>query len=471
MPPDSKTKIRPQQSCLRCRERKVKCDRSIPCHACIIRGLEADCTYLTTAEDRAQISQSEIINQLRREVAQLRGRLNQSPRESSQSQGQSSSQRPRPEKGAGSFPGNGQGWTQYAPAHTGYSYNGHSHANGSGYATGAGAGSVSTRGTPDTGEGSWGESSPSSSLMTMTNSVTVTSPDSTGSENGTGPMSASSRSASASAYPVATGYAPQIAELDGSTGVESLAFGNTLEDTAISGYYTGGMTYPPGDMSGTVPLPMQGLPLHGFHAQDAMLGMHHPGLYGTNGDDYMLDGGKALPYLQHTGYPAPIPASVAHYGEEYPIPNEDDRPRAYHQWQDAYGNPNPSPNQFPNTHIYQTPSHYSTINTFTNTTDTNINTYTDAPFPLRNPKPVPGDTSNHTSPSSQGRPSPATIMNSMPSSWKGEGKQELLEILLETIATCDEQSLPQVVQVLRASPSPEEAVSGVCQVLGIWTGR
>ncbi|KAJ5812849.1 hypothetical protein N7447_009872 [Penicillium robsamsonii] len=476
MAPDSKTKIRPQQSCLRCRERKVKCDRSIPCHACIIRGLEAECTYLTTAEDRAHISQSEIINQLRREVAQLRGRLNQSPRETGHSQSESHSQRSRsrPDKGAGSVPGNGQSWTQYAPAHTGHNYDGHSHANGSGYAIGTG--SASTRGTPDTGEGSWRGSSPSSPIMTMTNSVTVTSPDSTGSENGAGSMSVSSRSASASvsAYPIATGYTPQVAELDGSTTSKSLAFGNPLEDATMSGYYTGGMTFPPGDMSGTLPVQMQSLPVHGLHAQDAMLGMHHPALYRANGDNYMLDEGKALPYLQHTGYPAPIPTStISHYGEEYPIPNEDDRPHAYHQWeQDAYGNPNPSPNQFPNTHVYQTPSHYSTINTFTNTTATatniNINTYTDARFSLPTQTSVSGDTSSHASPSSQDRPSPTTVMNSMPSSWKGEGKQELLQILLETIASCDEQYLPRVIQVLRASPSPEEAVSGVCQVLGIW---
>lgn len=60
----------------------------------------------------------------------------------------------------------------------------------------------------------------------MTNSVTVTSPDSTGSESGTGSMSTSSWSASASAYPIATGYATQVAELDGSTTSESYAFGS-----------------------------------------------------------------------------------------------------------------------------------------------------------------------------------------------------------------------------------------------------
>ncbi|KAK4863008.1 hypothetical protein LT330_010113 [Penicillium expansum] len=477
MPSESKTKIRPQQSCLRCRERKVKCDRSIPCHTCIIRGLEAECTYLTTAEDRAHITQSEIIDQLRREVAQLRGRLDQGPGEPghSQNQNQRQRQRSRPDQAAGPFPRNGQSWTQHAPAHTGYNYDSHSHSNGSGYEAGAGAGFASARGTPDTGEGSWRGSSPSSSITTMTNSVTVTSPDSTGSDNGTGSMSTSSRSASASAYPIATGYAPQVAELDGSATVESRAFGSTLEDATMSGYYTGGMTFTPGGMPGIIPVPMQGLSVHGLHAQDAMLGMHHPPLYGANSDDYMFDGGKALPYLQHTSYPAPIPTATAtHYGEEYSISNQDNRPHAYHQWgQDAYGNPNLNPSQFPHTHIYQTTSHYSTINPFINTTatNTNMNVYADASFSLPNPTPIAGDIPSLTSPSSQDRPSPTTIMNSMPSSWKGEGKQELLEVLLETIASCDEQRLPQVIQVLRTSPSPEEAVSGVCQVLGIGTGR
>lgn len=247
----------------------------------------------------------------------------------------------------------------------------------------------------------------------------------------------------------------------------------------MSGYYTGGMTFAPGDMPGTIPVPMQGLPMHGLHAQNTMLGMHHPPLYGANSDNYMLDGGKALPYLQHTGYPAPIPTSTATpYGEEYSIPNEDDRSHAYGQWgQGAYGNPNPSPNQFSHTHTYQNPSDYSTINSFTNTTatttttNTNINIYTDAPFSIPTSIPVTSDTSSHASPNSQDRPSPNTIMNSMPSSWEVEGKQELLEILLETIASCDEQSLPQVIQVMRMSPSPEEAVSGVCRVLGIGNGR
>ena len=55
----------------------------------------------------------------------------------------------------------------------------------------------------------------------------------------------------------------------------------------------------------------------------------------------------------------------------------------------------------------------------------------------------------------------------IPSSWKGDGKQALLETLLETIGSCDESQVAQVVQVVRTSATPEEAVSGICQVLGI----
>lgn len=54
-----------------------------------------------------------------------------------------------------------------------------------------------------------------------------------------------------------------------------------------------------------------------------------------------------------------------------------------------------------------------------------------------------------------------------PSSWKGQSNQELLETLLNTIGSCDEQLVAQVVHVVRASPTPEDAVTGICQVLGI----
>lgn len=53
------------------------------------------------------------------------------------------------------------------------------------------------------------------------------------------------------------------------------------------------------------------------------------------------------------------------------------------------------------------------------------------------------------------------------SSWKGETKQELLETLLETIGSCDEDCVAQVIQVVRTSATPEEAVSGIYRVLGM----
>ncbi|KAJ5893744.1 hypothetical protein N7495_005435 [Penicillium taxi] len=56
---------------------------------------------------------------------------------------------------------------------------------------------------------------------------------------------------------------------------------------------------------------------------------------------------------------------------------------------------------------------------------------------------------------------------SIPGAWKGQEKHKLLETLLDTISGCDEERVAQVVQVVRVSATPEEAVSGICQVLGI----
>jgi len=78
--------------------------------------------------------------------------------------------------------------------------------------------------------------------------------------------------------------------------------------------------------------------------------------------------------------------------------------------------------------------------------------------------PVP-PTNHHLDPlQREWTPSP---VDSIPDSWKTEGKQELLETLLETISSCDEKSVAQVVAVVRASATPEAAVSGICEVLGI----
>lgn len=36
---------RPVVSCLRCREKKLKCDRVVPCQNCVKSGCRSDCTY------------------------------------------------------------------------------------------------------------------------------------------------------------------------------------------------------------------------------------------------------------------------------------------------------------------------------------------------------------------------------------------------------------------------------------------
>ena len=152
-------------------------------------------------------------------MAQLRGRLNQPPRDPSQSPSLGSrlspgsdrdrdgderrQHTPGPGSGAGAGAAHGylnQSQSQQAIMGYGPAYGsrdaqgfltGHGHGHGHGH---------------DPGEGSWRGSSPSS---TMTSSATVMSPESTGSENGSG-------SGSGSGFPVATGYVPQVADVDGS---------------------------------------------------------------------------------------------------------------------------------------------------------------------------------------------------------------------------------------------------------------
>ncbi|CAG8370907.1 unnamed protein product [Penicillium salamii] len=357
---DTKTKIRPQQSCLKCRERKVKCDRSIPCHACILRGLAAECTYTATAEDRAHISQADIIEQLRKEVSQLRGRLNQ-PREPARPQ----KRRAHP----------------YAPR------------------------------KQKEREGSWSGSSPS----TMT-SVNVTSPDSTGSDNGAGSVSSrsvSSRSASVSAAATAAAgaapapyFAPDARDLD-----------------------IGQLPYEYPDVN-----PMQGHGLANAPVYDG-LSLEEPTYYSN---------------IIYTPVPVPVPAPApaqtqtqTHYADH--LSNEQ-------RWK-GYGSTPMAPIPAP----YH--SQYSSIDTFANANaNANATVYPDAL----------GDTASRAS-SSSDRLSP-TIMNSIPSSWRGEGKKAVLEALLETIGSCDEHQVAQVIHVVRTSPTPEDAVSGICQVLGLGTG-
>lgn len=45
MESQSRKRPRPVVSCLRCREKKLKCDRVAPCQNCVKGGYEAECTY------------------------------------------------------------------------------------------------------------------------------------------------------------------------------------------------------------------------------------------------------------------------------------------------------------------------------------------------------------------------------------------------------------------------------------------
>lgn len=389
----------------------------MPCHACIIRGLEAECTYLTTAEDRAHISQAEIIERLRREVAQLRGQLSQGPRPSSGSK------------------------QRYASAHTGHSSGSGSPytraGSGSASASGVGAGAVAGYSGGSADGGSWSGSSPSSTT-TMTNSVTVTSPDSTGSENG----------AQMQAYPVQDSFGLPV-EMDpanvGEAGLgcefdvdETVLRGNitntasdTLDDATIPQCHVGSMALAPGEIPGSIS--MRGLP----QSMPLDVGIHPMQMYGGDSPGYAVeDPNQIQPYIGH---------DYTNYNESGT--NHDQQTHAYQQRGHDAGHQNP------HAHVYLDSSHYtsSALGAFSNDL---------AHLPLTQPlaqnAPHMSDESFRAAP-----------FQAFPDSWRGVGKQELLETLLRTIGSCDEERVDQVVQVVRSSATPEEAVSGICQVLGI----
>ncbi|KAF2458218.1 hypothetical protein BDY21DRAFT_215679 [Lineolata rhizophorae] len=63
-------------SCTKCRERKVKCDRTKPCSACCARGHPKDCHFVVGEEDDYEpIQQSYEIRRLREENLRLKERL------------------------------------------------------------------------------------------------------------------------------------------------------------------------------------------------------------------------------------------------------------------------------------------------------------------------------------------------------------------------------------------------------------
>ncbi|KAF9732453.1 hypothetical protein PMIN06_004022 [Paraphaeosphaeria minitans] len=62
-------------SCTKCRERKVKCDRTKPCSACCARGAPKECHFVADGGDYAPIQQSYEIRKLRAENLRLKERL------------------------------------------------------------------------------------------------------------------------------------------------------------------------------------------------------------------------------------------------------------------------------------------------------------------------------------------------------------------------------------------------------------
>ena len=62
-------------SCTKCRERKVKCDRTKPCSACCARGAPKECHFIAESGDYAPIQQSYELRKLRAENIRLKERL------------------------------------------------------------------------------------------------------------------------------------------------------------------------------------------------------------------------------------------------------------------------------------------------------------------------------------------------------------------------------------------------------------
>lgn len=62
-------------SCTKCRERKVKCDRTKPCSACCARGAPKECHFVAEGGDFAPIQQSYELRKLRAENLRLKERL------------------------------------------------------------------------------------------------------------------------------------------------------------------------------------------------------------------------------------------------------------------------------------------------------------------------------------------------------------------------------------------------------------
>ncbi|KAJ5945595.1 hypothetical protein N7454_002434 [Penicillium verhagenii] len=399
------------------------------------RAQSQECTYLTTAEDREHIGQAEIIERLRREVAQLRTQLSQSPRPRPRSQGRGGSAerdgtRDRERGYAGS--GSSSAHSQSQSRARGQSGKG----SGSGSAAGDGVGGVGyavagAGAGMDMMDGSWDGSSPSSSAMT--HSLSVNSPGSTG-----------SASHAQSVYQGTFGT--KIAE-DLTTTSSTAFIGANFMDDATLAYSQGAIpAFAPGE------IPMQNLQPQ----VSLMHGMPGSQIYPGDSPRYAAEDWSNAPYM-HANH------ALNYSREAVPAPHTSSsgvyQPDSYHQhhphWEQEH--------HFTPAQPYLNSYYSSSSGAFAHAnTDPHQDLYQ-------------SQTLHSQSQSSQPQSvSPESISHSllaMSSSWTGEGKQELLETLLETIGSCDEERVAQVVQVVRASATPEEAVSGICQVLGIGSGR
>lgn len=220
-----------------------------------------------------------------------------------------------------------------------------------------------------------------------------------------------------------------------------------MEDPTVSQCHAPGTAFPLGEIPGSIS--MHTMPSHSIQPLEGIAGLSHHSLhmYRDNSPNYRMDDGSTVP--------PSIPGRENHtslYGQ-HSGPKEDESPQAYHhQWQ-----PGPAGN-FPPTQQYLEPSYFPSAMAPQSNSDTS------SQLPLYQPAPHTQDavynTRSHESLTE-------THVHTAPASWKGEDKQELLETLFETIGSCDEDRVAQVIQVVRMSATPEEAVSGICQVLGI----
>lgn len=201
---------------------------------------------------------------------------------------------------------------------------------------------------------------------------------------------------------------------------------------------------PPGDMTALMPgeiapsVPMQGAPLPYAHTVQ-------PLPYAMNGS------ATVVPYMNNE-YPT---HDHQNYQEPHPnIINDYEHLQTYHpQWGPQQQFTTAAPPGQDSTYYSSSSPTASSISGYANQ-----NTRAD----LQSQPPQTQALENQNT-----RSSISNMAHSLPSPWKGEGKKELLETLFKTIGSCNEESVAQVVQVVRSSASPEDAVSGICQVLGI----